>query len=131
MTVEKVPNPVADLSGYLLHLVRNDPARVPSAVKDVLVALHAVALESVNVSPVPDLFEAGKSLARIDDAGIEIVVAVRELLGVAGDKQADADLARIEALIATLPPPRQGSGWLPAALVRSPASAYAGFGGGA
>ncbi|MEW1760578.1 hypothetical protein AB0393_29200 [Streptomyces cyaneofuscatus] len=114
MTEQTVEDPVSALSAHLQHLVRSDPARVLSAVSETVLALHAAALEAVNVARAGDvnLYEAGKSLAAIDDAGIEIVVAVRELLGPACQDQADAERARMEALIATLPAPRVGrSGW--------------------
>lgn len=120
---------MTELTGYLQNLVRNDPARVLPAVKDIVVALHSVALESVNVAHAPDLFEVGKSFARLDDAGIEIVTAIAGLLGAAGE-ESDPELARIQALIATLPAPRVEPERLMAP-VRSRASAFAGGQGGA
>ncbi|WP_189969590.1 hypothetical protein [Streptomyces violascens] len=111
MTETTVEKPVSELSAYLQDLVRSDPARVLPAVNEVVVALHAVALDSVSVAPSPDLFDVGRNLARIDDAGIEIVTAVRALLGPAVQVQADAELSRMEALIATMPAPRTQPGW--------------------
>ncbi|WP_340375741.1 hypothetical protein U5640_11720 [Streptomyces sp. SS7] len=83
MTTE---NPVPELGTYLQNLVRDGPARVLPAAQDIVVALHAAALESVNVTAAPDLFEVDKGLARLDDAGIEIVRAMGELLGSAGER---------------------------------------------
>lgn len=42
-----------ELGAYLQNLVRDGPARVLPAVQDIVVALHAAALESVNVNGCP------------------------------------------------------------------------------
>ncbi|MER0477381.1 hypothetical protein ABR737_03210 [Streptomyces sp. Edi2] len=104
-------NPVAQLSAYLQDLVRDDPARALPAVGEVVMALHAVALASVNVAPSPDFFEVGKNLARIDDAGTEIMLATGDLLRPACREQSAVKLSRMDALIATLPAPRTQQGW--------------------
>ncbi|MFG2210970.1 hypothetical protein [Streptomyces sp. NPDC048638] len=120
MTETTVASPVSELGAYLQDLVRTDPQRVLPAVSEVVVALHAAALDSVNAAPSPSLFDVGKNLARIDDAGIEVVTAMRELLGPAVQDQANAQLSRIEALIATLPAPRaQQDGRRPSPGLRS------------